>query len=105
MKKMLFSEKLNKYYEVDDEATLVADEKAYDDRMVEADRKKKARAERAKEVENAYKAAIDARNKADELANAFIKDYGSFHLTVNTPRKSSYVLDDFFKALFTPFVF
>lgn len=105
MKTMLYSEKLNKYYDEAEKNRLLADEKAYDDKIAEAENKKKARAERAKEVEEAYKAAIDARNRADELANKFIADYGSFHMTVKTPRKASYFLDDFVKALFDPFVF
>ena len=105
MKTMLYSEKLNKYYNEEDKALLLADEKKYDEKIAEAENKKKARAERAKEVEEAYKAAVDARNHADELANKFISDYGSFHMTVKTPRKASYLLDDFIKALFDPSTF
>ena len=39
------------------------------------------RADRAKEVEDAYKAIITAQKHYQELVNQFIKDYGSFHMT------------------------
>ena len=48
----------------------------------EAKAKKKAeRASRAKEVDEAIKAAEKANQKARTLLNAFLKDYGSYHET------------------------
>ena len=40
---------------------------------------------RAKEVEAAFKAEMEAHNKYIELRNKFIKDYGSFHMSYTTP--------------------
>lgn len=43
---------------------------------------KAQREERAKEVEAAFQAVNEANKKANELLNAFVKDYGSFHTSV-----------------------
>jgi len=53
----------------------------------EAERAEKARLrkERAEEVNAAYEEAKKAKQKADELFNAFIKDFGSYHATFSTP--------------------
>ena len=40
------------------------------------------RAERAKEVEKALKEATEMNKKAQDLLNAFVKDYGSFKTTI-----------------------
>lgn len=47
--------------------------------------KTRQRKERAEEVNAAYEEAKKAKQKADELFNAFIKDYGSYHATFSTP--------------------
>ena len=62
--------------------------------------KAKERGNRAKEVEAAYKAINEAREKYEELRNKFIEDYGSFHMTVSQktplrPRSSVSELIDF----------
>lgn len=46
--------------------------------------KDEARAARAKEVEEAMQKAVDANKKYLELRNQFIKDYGSFHMSVSS---------------------
>ena len=50
-----------------------------------AEAKKKAladeRANRAKEVEDLYKLAVEAKQNYDAKLREFLKDYGSFHLT------------------------
>lgn len=60
----------------------LADEEAFKKKqeIEEAKRKElaEARKARAKEVEDAYK-------HANELLNEFVKDYGSFHMSINTP--------------------
>ena len=78
-----YSEKLNKVY--DTEQACVEAESAHDKAIAEAEAKKKAlveeRATRAKEVEDLYKAAVEAKKAYDEKLRDFLKDYGSFHAT------------------------
>lgn len=82
----ILSEKTNKYYTTVDEC--LAAEKAFDEaeakKKAEAEKLSATRKERANEVENAYKASIEANKHYRELLDAFIKDYGSFHMTVHT---------------------
>ena len=82
----ILSEKTNKYYATVDEC--LAAEKAFDEaaakKKAEEEKLKATRKERANEVENAYKASIEANKHYRELLDAFIKDYGSFHMTVHT---------------------
>ena len=46
--------------------------------------KKEARAKRAKEVDEALKAANEAQTKAISLLKDFIRDYGYFHTSFST---------------------
>lgn len=78
-----FSEKLNKMF--DSEDACAEAESAHEKAMAEAEAKKKAladeRANRAKEVEDLYKLAVEAKQNYDAKLREFLKDYGSFHLT------------------------
>ena len=60
---------------------------------------KAQRADRAKEVTEALKAANVATKKANELLSAFVKDYGSFKTTIKdadvSPESFWSVLDNF----------
>lgn len=89
-----YSEKLNKVF--DTEQACVEAESAHDKAIAEAEAKKKAlveeRATRAKEVEDLYKAAVEAKKAYDEKLRAFLKDYGSFHATFKN-------VDPFFSLL------
>lgn len=89
-----YSEKLNKVY--DTEQACVEAESAHDKAIAEAEAKKNAlveeRATRAKEVEDFYKAAVEAKKAYDEKLRAFLKDYGSFHATFKN-------VDPFFSLL------
>ena len=89
-----YSEKLNKVF--DTEQACVEAESAHDQAIAEAEAKKKAlveeRATRAKEVEDLYKAAVEAKKAYDEKLRAFLKDYGSFHATFKN-------VDPFFSLL------
>ena len=89
-----YSEKLNKVF--DTEQACVEAESAHDKAIAEAEAKKKAlveeRATRAKEVEDLYKAAVEAKKAYDEKLRAFLKDYGSFHATFKN-------VDQFFSLL------
>ncbi len=78
-----YSTELNELF--DSEEALVKAEKAEIEKKEKAEAELKAkkadRAKRAKEVEKAFKDAMKAQQKADELLNSFVKDYGSFHAT------------------------
>ena len=87
-----FSEKTKKFY--DDVKACEDAEAAFDAEQARiAEEKKKlaeARKERAKEIEDAYKemqalikAAREGEKRYIELRNKFVKDYGSFHMTVS----------------------
>ncbi len=93
----ILSEKTNKYYSTVDEC--IAAEKEYDEKIAkekaEKEAKEKAlavrkeaalteRKERANEVEEAYKAVLKAQKAYREKLNTFVKDYGSFHMTLRT---------------------
>lgn len=89
-----FSEKTKELYE-----SVAELEKAetYFDKQKQAElEKKNLRAKRAKEVEDAFRAANEARTKANELLVAFNKDYGSFHMTL----KDGLNFDSLFELFF-----
>ena len=98
----ILSEKTNKYYATVDEC--LAAEKAFDEaaakKKAEEEKLNATRKERANEVENAYKASIEANKHYRELLDAFIKDYGSFHMTVHTGNLNPF---DSFSHLFDTF--
>lgn len=79
-----FSEKLNKLFDTDKECAEA--EAAHEKAVAEAEAKKKAlaneRAERAKKVEDLYKAFLEARKAYDDELKLFVKDYGSYHTTI-----------------------
>ena len=78
-----YSEKLNKLFDTEELCTEA--ETAHEKALAEAESKKlklaEERANRAKEVEELYKAAIEAKKAYDEKLREFLKDYGSFHAT------------------------
>lgn len=93
----ILSEKTGKTYATVDEC--MAAEKEYDDAL-EAEKKKKEelasnRKARATEVEEAYKAISVAKKNYYKVLQNFIKDYGSFHMTLNTGDDNPF--DDFEK--------
>ena len=76
----LYSEKLNKYYEMT-EADLLAEEEAAYDAEIEAKEQLKADKEaRLHEVEEAYDAAYEAHLRAVQLKDKFVEDYGSIRI-------------------------
>lgn len=81
----IISEKTGKTYETVDEC--VAAEAEFDKAVAAEKAKKEAlaanRKDRAAEVENAYKASAEARKHYYKVLHDFIKDYGSFHMTLN----------------------
>lgn len=66
----------------------------------EAEAKKKAltetRAKRAKEIEELYKALTAAQEAYNKALAAFVKDYGSFHMTIRDSIPRFKFLDDWF---------
>jgi len=78
------SEVTEKVYDTVDE--LNADEEkvltARKERELAEAEKKAKREERAKEVEDALKAALDAQKDANDKLQAFCKDYGTFHTSL-----------------------
>lgn len=94
----IISEKTGKEYP-SVEACL-ADEKKFDEAIALEKKKKEelvtARKARAAEVEDAYKAVCDAQRAYREKLDNFIKDYGSFHMTVRTGENNPFNLFDRF---------
>lgn len=85
-----YSEKLNRVFDTEDE--VVKAEKEVEDKKAEEAKKSEEKKARAEEVKKAYAHINDVRKecavKMDEayksfydLRDAFIKDYGSFHLS------------------------
>ena len=67
------------------------------------EKQKAERAARAKEVDEALKASVDAHNKYLDLRNKFIEDYGYYHCsyTETSPLISkNSIWDSFFPTLF-----
>ena len=67
----------------------------------EAEELKTKRADRAKEIEDAYEKVRRSQKELHQLVNKFCEDYGSFHMTVRDPFPMTNWFDDFFnKFLF-----
>lgn len=81
-----YSEVLKKTF--DTEKDCLAAEKDYNEKLEAAEKQKKElaekRKERAKEVEEAYKEVQKAQKHYAELRTKFVKDYGSFHMTITS---------------------
>lgn len=99
-----YSDITKKLYDTSE--ALKKDEKAVTNSEAEkkaAEAKKSAeRAARAKEVEDAYKAEVEAHAKYIKLRNQFVDDYGSFHMsyTTSTPEVEVYSPYTLFDTLF-----
>lgn len=95
-----YSEVTKKLY--DTERQLAAAEADVIKQQAEAEEKKKARAARAKEVEDALKAVTEAQRHYTELKNKFIEDYGSFHVSLSekTPVTKSGDINSLIDLLF-----
>ena len=97
-----YSEKTNKYYDTQDECVKAEDK--YEADLAEARAKKEAlaseRKARASEVEEAYKAVIEAQKNYRNLVRKFCRDYGSFHMTLRTGEENPF---DLFESFFDRF--
>lgn len=79
-----YSEDLKRLFDSEDELTK-AEAEAKEVALAKETKEKQLRekrASRAKEVEEALKAARDAEKKVNKLMNDFVNDYGSFHTTI-----------------------
>ena len=69
-------------------------------KLDEAEAKKKAlnetRASRAKEIEELYKNLTNAQEAYTKALAAFVKDYGSFHMTIRNSIPRLKFFDDWF---------
>lgn len=74
---------------------------------IEVTKQKADRAERAKEVTEALKAANEASKKANKLLNEFVKDYGSFKTTIKDTDTSEggSLINSLFWDAFDKFIF
>ena len=93
-----YSEVLNKVFDSKTEC-LEAETKYTEEKKAKEEKQKElanTRKERAKEVEAAYDAVLEAQKKYAELRNKFIQDYGSWHMTISTPNAFSFLEDLFF---------
>ena len=92
-----YSETLNKLFDSEKECAAAEDKHAKE--VAEKEAKQKAladaRAARAKEVEDAYKKAIEAKQAYDKILKQFITDFGSFHCTFKTTDPFFSLLDWF----------
>ena len=105
----IYSEKTNKEYATVDECLAAeeqfekelaekkaAEEKALAERKAKHEALAAARKERAADIEAKYKAILDAKKAYREALNAFVHDYGSFHMTVKTGDENPFDLFDGF---------
>ena len=96
-----YSETLNKVFE--NEKDCLDAEKEHKAKVEAEEKRKKELADsrkvRAKEVEDAYKAIIDAQKHYNELLTNFCKEYGSFHCTITDEDFPTNVLFNFLNWL------
>ena len=95
----IYSEKTGKEYKTV-ELCLAAE--AEFDKQVALEKAKKEelatqRKARAAEVEDSYKKILEAQKEYKEKLNQFVKDYGSFHMTVRTGEGNPFNMFDWFK--------
>lgn len=93
------SEITKKAYDSEKECLYAEQEFQKKQEQEKAAKEKKAaeRADRAKEVEEAYNAAVEANKAYREKLRAFVKDYGSFHMTYSS---TSDLINDVFDSVF-----
>lgn len=96
MKTKYYSDITKKYYDTEEEC--IEAEAFVEAAEREKEEKLAKRAERAKEVQEKFEEAEKVRKEANELLEAFLKDYGSYHTTIKSPYMS--VFDSIFDRLF-----
>ena len=122
MKQVFYSEKLQKYFDSEEECK--AEEEKFDKALAEKEQAKEARAKDASDVEEAYRNALavrkevsriiaDAKREVDEAdreyfkaRREFVNKYGSFHMTYSSDSDDGYItVGDWFDAIKNMFLF
>ena len=100
MKTVYQSELLDKVFESEEEC--LEAEKEHEKKLALEKAKKEERKERAEEVDQAFKDANEAYEKAKELLNKFCEDYGVYHksYTSSTVPTTKSLFDLFFNDRF-----
>lgn len=109
MKTIYYSEVLKRQFNTEEEC--LAAEKLYQEKVLAKqaaeDKAKEEKATRAKEIEKAYKefkdaekAYVESSNRLNKLRNAFVKDYGKFHMTVSEETPLIEVFEDLINHFF-----
>ena len=98
-----YSEVLNKLFNSEEELNKAEVAKREEEaaKAIAEKNKKEARAKRAKEVEEALKAANEAQSKAIKLLKEFTKDFGYYHTSYSVKDDVNTDFDDFFDILHT----
>ena len=83
----------------DSQEELEKAEKALVQKNDEEAKKKAERKADADKVQAAYDKVIEDCKEYNKLVNEFVKKYGSYHKTINTPIKFSDVFDSFWDII------
>ena len=92
-----YSDVYHKLFESQEE--LEKAEKALVQKNDEEAKKKAERKADADKVQAAYDKVIEDCKEYNKLVNEFVKKYGSYHKTINTPIKFSDVFDSFWDII------
>ena len=92
-----YSDVCHKLFESQEE--LEKAEKALVQKHDEEAKKKAERKADADKVQAAYDKVIEDCKEYNKLVNEFVKKYGSYHKTINTPIKFSDVFDSFWDII------
>ena len=92
-----YSDVCHKIFESQEE--LEKAEKALVQKNDEEAKKKAERKADADKVQAAYDKVIEDCKEYNKLVNEFVKKYGSYHKTINTPIKFSDVFDSFWDII------
>ena len=92
-----YSDVCHKLFESPEE--LEKAEKALVQKNDEETKKKAERKADADKVQAAYDKVIEDCKEYNKLVNEFVKKYGSYHKTINTPIKFSDVFDSFWDII------
>lgn len=96
---MIFRTKNGKEFDTYEAA--LAEEEKYEAELAEAEAQAKklteTRKERADEIKAAYTAMQEASAHYEELVTAFIRDYGSYHMSCRTEKDADNIIKRFFR--------
>ena len=92
-----YSDVCHKLFESQEE--LEKAEKALVQKNDEETKKKAERKSDADKVQAAYDKVIEDCKEYNKLVNEFVKKYGSYHKTINTPIKFSDIFDSFWDII------